>query len=123
MQVLVLAVGAFAYFLAIVQERSLVWLLLSAYGLIDQLAPPVYAALYWRRATTRGALAGLVAGSATTVFFFMNPELRPFDFHEGILGLMVNVPVLIGVSLMTPAQEPAQSGAFVDDRAPDLVSA
>jgi solute:Na+ symporter, SSS family len=116
MQVLVLAVGGVAYFLAIVQERSLVWLLLSAYGLVDQLAPPVYAALYWRRATTRGALAGLVAGSATTLFFFLNPELRPYEIHEGILGLMVNVPVLIGVSLMTRAQEAEQSGAFVDAR-------
>ena len=116
MQVLVLAVGAVAYFLAIVQERSLVWLLLSAYGLIDQLAPPVYAALYWRRATTRGALTGLIAGSATTLFFFLNPELRPWEIHEGILGLMVNVPVLIAVSLMTRAQEPGQSSAFVDDR-------
>jgi SSS family solute:Na+ symporter len=118
MQVLVLAVGAFAYFLAIVQERSLVWLLLSAYGLIDQLAPPVYAALYWRRATTRGILAGLVAGSATTIFFFLNPTLRPFEIHEGILGLMVNVPILVVVSLMSRPQEPEQSGAFVDARAP-----
>jgi hypothetical protein len=40
MQVLVLAVGGGRYFLAIVQERSLVWLLLTAYGLIDQLARP-----------------------------------------------------------------------------------
>ena len=118
MQVLVLAVGALAYFLAIVQERSLVWLLLSAYGLIDQLAPPVYAALYWRRATTPGALTGLIAGSATTVFLFMNPELRPFEIHEGILGLLVNVPVLVAVSLMTPAQDAKQSGDFVDARSP-----
>jgi SSS family solute:Na+ symporter len=118
MQMLVLAVGAFAYFLAIVQERSLVWLLLSAYGLIDQLAPPVYAALYWRRATTRGTLAGLIAGSATTIFFFLNPALRPLEIHEGILGLMVNVPILVVVSLMSRPQEPEQSSAFVDARAP-----
>jgi SSS family solute:Na+ symporter len=120
MQALVLAVGGVAYFLAIVQERSLVWLLLSAYGLIDQLAPPVYAALYWRRATTRGALAGLVAGSATTLFFFLKPDLRPWEIHEGILGLMVNIPLLIIVSLMTKAQEPAQSAAFVDARSADV---
>ena len=119
MQVLVLAVGALAYFLAIVQERSLVWLLLSAYGLIDQLAPPVYSALYWRRATTRGTLAGLIAGSATTIFFFLNPALRPFEIHEGILGLMVNVPILVVVSLMSRPQEPELSAAFVDARAPD----
>lgn len=116
MQLLVLAVGGVAYFIAIVQEQSLVWLLLSAYGLIDQLAPPVYAALYWRRATTQGVLSGLIAGSLTTVFFFLNPELRPYDMHEGIIGLMVNIPVLVGVSLATRAQPAAQSGAFVDSR-------
>ncbi|MGH7443905.1 MAG: sodium:solute symporter family protein, partial [Longimicrobiales bacterium] len=43
MQVLVLAIGGLAYWLAVVQQRSLVWLLVSAYGIIDQLAPPVYA--------------------------------------------------------------------------------
>jgi len=116
MQVLVLAVGALAFWLAVVKDFSLVWLLLSAYGLIDQLAPPIYAALYWRRATTPGVIAGLVAGSATTVFFFLNPELRPFDIHEGIVGLVVNVAVLVAVSLLTTAQGREQVSVFVDSR-------
>ncbi len=112
MQVLVLTVGGLAYWLAILQERSLVWLLLTAYGIIDQLAPPVYAALYWRRATTAGVLSGLVAGIATTVFFFVNPALRPYEIHEGILGLVVNLAVLLAVSLATPAQRAAHTDAF-----------
>ncbi|HUF51924.1 MAG TPA: sodium:solute symporter family protein [Longimicrobiales bacterium] len=116
MQGLVLVVGGVAYYLAIVKQTSLVWLLLSAYGLIDQLAPPVYAALYWRRATTPGVLAGLLAGSATCVFFFLNPALKPFEMHEGILGLFVNVPVLVLVSRLTRAQDAARSSAFVDAR-------
>lgn len=116
MQVLVLAVGAVAYNLAVVQQKSLVWLLLSAYGIIDQLAPPVYASLYWRRATTAGVLSGLGAGCATTVFFFLNPELRPFEIHEGILGLVVHIPVLVGVSLATQPQATAHSEEFVSVR-------
>ena len=125
MQILVLAVGALAYYLAIVQQASLVWLLLSAYGLIDQLAPPVYAALYWRRATTAGAIAGLLAGSATCVFLFLNPHLKPFDIHEGIVGLMINIPVLVIVSRFTRAQDAAHANSFVDARAqlPDRVPA
>lgn len=102
MQVLVLTIGGLAYWLAVVQQRSLVWLLVSAYGIIDQLAPPVYAALYWRGATTRGVLAGLIGGSLTSIFFFLNPELRPWEIHEGILGLVVNVGLLVGVSRMQP---------------------
>lgn len=99
MQVLVLSIGGLAYWLAIIQQRSLVWLLVSAYGIIDQLAPPVYAALFWRRATTRGVLAGLIGGSVTSVFFFLNPELRPYDIHEGILGLVVNIGLLVTLSM------------------------
>ncbi|MEJ2679811.1 MAG: hypothetical protein P8174_12185 [Gemmatimonadota bacterium] len=112
MRVLVLAVGAVAYYFAIIQQRSLVWLLLTAYGIIDQIAPPVYAALYWRRATTPGVLAGLLAGMATTVFFFLRPELRPYEIHEGILGLIVNIAVLVSVSLATRPQDPEHVEAF-----------
>ncbi|HUH13764.1 MAG TPA: sodium:solute symporter family protein [Longimicrobiales bacterium] len=116
MRVLVVALGALAYYLAIVQQRSLVWLLLTAYGVIDQLAPPVYAALYWRRATTAGVLSGLGAGIATTVFFFLNPELRPWEIHEGLLGVVVNVAVLVSVSLLTRPQDPEHAEAFVAAR-------
>jgi SSS family solute:Na+ symporter len=111
--VLVLSIGGLAYWLAIVQQRSLVWLLLTAYGIVDQLAPPVYAALFWRRATTAGVLAGLLAGITTTVFFFLNPPLRPFEIHEGILGLVVNIGVLMTVSLTTRAQTQPHVQAFV----------
>ncbi len=113
MRVLVLVVGAIAYYFAIIQQRSLVWLLLTAYGVIDQIAPPVYAALYWRRATTNGVLAGLLAGIVTTVFFFLNPGLRPFEIHEGILGLIVNIGVLVAVSLATQPQDPEHVEVFV----------
>jgi SSS family solute:Na+ symporter len=114
MQLLVLAIGGLAYYLAIIQRQSLVWLLLTAYGIVDQLAPPVYAALFWRRATTPGVLAGLAAGCATTVFYFANQDLRPFEIHEGILGLFVNVVTLVVVSLLTQPQDPEHVGAYVE---------
>jgi SSS family solute:Na+ symporter len=114
MQALVLLTGATAYWFALDPDSSLVLLLASAYGIISQFAPPVVAALYWRRATTQGAVAGLVAGIAVAVFFWQNPALKPFDMHEGIIGLLVHIPVLIGVSLATPAQEEGHVAAFVD---------
>jgi solute:Na+ symporter, SSS family len=114
MQALVLLTGATAYYFALDPDSSLVQLLASAYGIISQFAPPVLAALYWRRATTRGAVAGLIAGAATAVFFWQNPHLKPFDMHEGIIGLLVHIPVLIGVSLMGPAQDDAHVASFVD---------
>jgi SSS family solute:Na+ symporter len=117
MRVLVVSLGAVAYYLAIIQQKTLVWLLLTAYGAIDQLAPPVIAALYWRRATTAGAIAGLITGIATVVFFLVRPELRPYEIHEGILGVVVNTAVLVGVSLFTPPQPAAHAEQFVREGA------
>ena len=114
MQLLVLLTGAAAYWFALDPDSSLVLLLASAYGIICQFAPPVVAALYWRRATTAGVTAGLLAGTATAFFFWQTPELKPLDMHEGIIGLLVHVPVLVGVSLATPAQDEAHVSAFLD---------
>lgn len=114
MRALVVVLGAIAYYYAVNQSQSLVRLLLSSYGLIAQLAPPVLAAMYSRRATTAGIVAGLVAGSGATLFLFFHPELRPLDLHEGIVGLLVHLPVLGLVSLLTPAQDDAHASAFVE---------
>ena len=115
MRVLVVAVGAAAYYGALDAESSLVQLLATAYGIISQLAPPIVAAMYWRRATTTGVLSGLIAGLATAFFFYRWPEYSPFQMHEGILGLLVHIPVLIGVSLATPPQSDEHVEAFCGD--------
>lgn len=114
MRVLVVVVGLVAYYFAVAAQASLVVLLLTSYGIIAQLAPPVVAALYWRRATTAGAVAGLVAGSAAALVFYFNAAWRPFGMHEGVLGLLVHVPVLVAVSLATRPQEPPHVEAFVE---------
>lgn len=114
MRVLIVAIGGVAYYFAIVQDRSLVALLLAAYGLVDQLAPPIYAALYWRRANTKGVLSGLLTGSVTTLFFLARPGLRPLEIHEGVLGLVVNVAVLVTVSIATAPQPGDHTREFVD---------
>jgi SSS family solute:Na+ symporter len=105
--------GAVAYFFALYQGVSLVVLLLSSYGIIAQFTPPLVAALYWRRATTPGIVAGLISGSLVTLFFFFNSGLRPWDLHEGILGLLVHVPVLLLVTLFTRNPDPGRAEAFL----------
>ncbi len=115
MRVLVLLTGAVAYLLALNPGSSLVQLLATAYGIVSQLAPPVVAALYWRRATTAGVVAGLLSGWATAGFFWHYPALKPFGMHEGILGLLVQVPVLVLVSLATRRQEAAHLAGFFED--------
>ena len=113
MRALIVAVGAIAYALALDERSSLVGLLLGSYGIVCQFAPTVLAALFWRRATTAGALGGLLAGSAVAVFFFLNGSLKPLDLHEGVLGLLVHLPILVLVSLATAPQDEEHSSAFV----------
>lgn len=113
-RVLVVAVGALAYVLALSDSASLVDLLLASYGIVCQFMPAVVAAMYWRRATTAGVVSGLVAGTAVAVLFFLLPEWKPLGLHEGILGLIVHVPVLVGVSLAGKPQAEKHVSAFVD---------
>ncbi len=114
MRVLVVAVGAVAYLFALVERFSLVDLLLASYGIIAQFMPSLLSAMYWKRATTAGVAWGLVAGSAVSVFFFRFPELKPFGMHEGILGLVVHIPVLLAVSLFGKAQDPEHVDSYVN---------
>ena len=100
-RVLVVLVAGVAYLFAAASEISLVALLLASYGGIAQIFPLMFAAFYWPRATGAGALAALVGGSAVSVFFLAFPEMRPVPMHEGIYGLLVNVPLLVVVSLLT----------------------
>ena len=114
MRILVVAVGGVAYVFALVEDISLVELLLASYGIICQYMPAMLAALYWRRATTAGVVSGLLAGSAVSVFFFLNPELKPLGMHEGILGLIVHIPVLLTVSLRGRPQDEEHVEAYVN---------
>lgn len=113
MRALVILTMVAAYAVAVAYQGSLVVLLLRAYGPIAQIMPVLVAALYWKRATGIGALAGLLGGSAVTTAFVVWPELRPLPIHAGLFGLVVNVALLVGVSLAT---RPGEGGAaFVDD--------
>ncbi|MEN7341471.1 MAG: sodium:solute symporter family protein, partial [Pseudomonadota bacterium] len=118
-RIFIVVFGAIAYFFAVSEGVSLVVLLLTSYGIIAQLAPPVFAALFWRRATTPGVIAGLLAGGSATLVFFFWPEWRPIDLHEGLFGLLVHVPVLVTVSLLTPPQESAHVDTYVSPPAMD----
>ena len=122
MRALVVLVGAVAYVFALDEDSSLVVLLLTSYGIICQFMPSMVAALYWRRATTAGVVAGLVSGAATAVFFFLNPELKPFEVHEGIMGLLVHIPVLVGSAILGgPGHRPR--GRLPRDRTVKALSA
>jgi len=99
---------------ATVQATAFVPLIAAAMlGKIPTVVVFLIAALYWRGATTPGVVSGLATGSAVTLFFFFNPHLRPLDLHEGILGLLVHLPVLMVVSRLTSDPRPSATERFL----------
>ena len=110
----VVAIGAVAYYLTIFGSQGLVQLLVGAYGSIVQFAPAVYGALYWRRGTKQGAIAGLVVGVLINFYLTLTPGPGPFDINPGIVGLIANLAVFVGVSLMTRAHDKEVVKEFVE---------
>ncbi|WP_447529393.1 sodium:solute symporter family protein [Vreelandella sp. TE19] len=100
-----------AYLLALANPGSLVGLLLGAYGIVVQLLPMLLGALFWRRASKVGALAGLAVGSAITLLLEFAIS-APFGWHAGFCGLLINTVVFIAASLARPnvsQQTPAEA--------------
>ncbi len=110
---LALATGVVGFLIALTSGRSLVGLLLVAYGAIVQLAPAVYAAFLWRRATAVGVVSGLVIGTLITGLLVVFPDLRPFGIHEGLVGLAGNLAILVVVSLLTRAPDAHHTSSWL----------
>lgn len=98
------------------------------------LFPLVFAAVYWRRTTAAGALAGLAAASITWLVLFYRDVLghdtkRPGDDELLVFGLMPVVFIfaasaiaLVGVSLLTRPPAPATVNRYFPPR-PDPAGA
>jgi solute:Na+ symporter, SSS family len=113
----VVLISVVSYLLALVNPASLVDLLLGAYGAVVQFLPLIVAVFFWRRATTAGAYAGLIAGSVVTVLYtFILPT--PYEVHAGVWGLLANTALLVVVSLVTRPMDSAHVARFVDGSRP-----
>jgi Na+/proline symporter len=77
---------------------------------------PLTLGLYWKRANTPGALAGIVVGSLLRLYLFYNiPEqLAGLDT---LIPPVVSLVVMVPVSLMTQNQYPGKH--HVIDEVPD----
>jgi SSS family solute:Na+ symporter len=110
---MVVVVMGLAYGVAITYHGSLVGLLLSAYGAVVQFTPALVAALYFRRFTGIGIVAGLLTGSLITLLFVLEPELRPWPIHAGLYGLVGNVGAMWLVSRLAPGRRPPGQDEFL----------
>ena len=92
-QIALVVILAAAYGLAVLWQDSLVALLLFAFGPIAQFMPGVLAALYLRRVHGPSVLLGLLAGALLTTWgAWADPW--PWDLHEGLPGLVLNIAIV-----------------------------
>jgi SSS family solute:Na+ symporter len=105
--------AAAAVWLSVTQNRSLVEIGLSAYAAIGMLAPGVFLAFLWPRASAAGVFAGIVAGyaalllpAAETVWSRLVPE-----WDRGLVAMGVNAVVAVAVSLLLPRRDVTAAAA------------
>jgi sodium/proline symporter len=70
-------------------------------GLGSSLGPAILAALYWRRASIAGVVAGMCAG-AVVVVGWRQLDGGLFDLYEMVPGVLAATSVIAGVSLLRP---------------------
>ena len=90
-----------ALFLGMAAGELVFWLVLFAWaGLGASLGPASILALYWKRATKAGIIAGLISGAGTAIIWYYTPCLKS-ALYELIPAFIVGALTVIIVSLFT----------------------
>ncbi|MCH8486684.1 MAG: sodium/proline symporter [Candidatus Cyclonatronum sp.] len=83
------------------------WLVLFAWaGLGAAIGPTSVLALYWRRTTGYGVVAGMIAGASVTIIWRLTDSLRALSY-ELIPGFLAGLLVTVIVSLLTSPPDSA----------------
>ena len=100
-RITVVAIAVIGILIALDPNSSVFGLVAFAWsGFGAAFGPLILFALFWRRMTRQGAIAGLVAGGISDiVWFFMSGGI--FDIYEIIPGFIISTLAIIIVSLMT----------------------
>jgi sodium/proline symporter len=105
-----LLVGVVALLVALRQDPEnpvgvVFWLVLYAWGgLASSFGPLIILSLYWKRVTRAGAMAGMIAGSATVVVWKNVPALSGF-LYELVPGFVVSLIAILIASYLTRPTE------------------
>jgi Na+/proline symporter/signal transduction histidine kinase len=111
--IVVIVLLGYAYY-RVAGTAALASIGLLAFAAIAQLAPAFFGGLFWRRATARGAVAGMLAGFAVWGYTLLIPALA----HAGYLSGSLIEFGPFGISLLRPqalfaiAFEPLTHGVF-----------
>jgi cation/acetate symporter len=120
-RVLLLAIGALGAGIASLQLTSILGAVAWAFCFAcSGLFFPLVLGIWWKRANTAGAIAGMVggfvAGSAYLYYVYNGgaPWLGIDHLRFGMIGMPVSLIAMVVVSLMTPAPD-AETQAMVDE--------
>ncbi|MFQ4147923.1 sodium/proline symporter PutP [Arthrobacter sp. LAPM80] len=96
----VLVVAVVAVMLASARNDSILGLVAFAWaGFGAAFGPIIILSLYWRKLTTAGALAGMLAGAVTVVLWGKSPLAA--TMYEIVPGFFLNLVVAVVLSLLT----------------------
>ena len=126
---------AWLYFQAIDRSSGLASIGLTSFAALAQLAPALFGAVMWRDGHARGAIAGIISGTAIWLLLLALPQIgstlgagaiRPFGLDDALpvavfvsLGLNALVYVLVSRAARPRLIDRIQARAFVDRLSPD----
>jgi sodium/proline symporter len=97
-----LGVGAVGFLLAWQADDFVYNMVLYAWaGLGAAFGPPLLLALYWRRTSRAGVLAGLISGTVVVITWYNVPTLKAL-LYEMIPGYLVSLAATVLLSLWKP---------------------
>ncbi|HEB84636.1 MAG TPA: sodium/proline symporter, partial [Bacteroidetes bacterium] len=91
-----------------VAEKVVFWLVLFAWaGLGAAIGPTSILALFWKRTTRAGVIAGLITGTVATILWYNTPALKS-RLYELVPAFFLSLVVTVVVSLLTRPPEGAE---------------
>ena len=91
--------------IAISTEKTLIRLLELKFEVLIQIVPCFFLGLYWKRLSSRTALAGVLVGLGVALGLTLAGYPRVWGFHAGVVGLDVNAGCCAIGALLAPAAE------------------
>jgi solute:Na+ symporter, SSS family len=103
-QLVTLAIGASAIVLAL-QFNTVLDGILHAYAfMVSGLTVPTLGAFFWKRSTSAGALAAMLAGGGLTLTILLADIAPPFGLAASFYGILLSALVFVPVSLGFPVR-------------------
>lgn len=113
----IIGIVAITYFLSLwAANKNVFDLAVWCFSGFAMLTPLVFGALYWKRTTTAGAVASILAGTATWLVFFIIAGGSEYTVGPGIMPVtfcvLASTVALIVISLMTKPPSEATLAKF-----------